>query len=199
MDFDTVFNTYHPRVLKYLSRLVGKDDAEDVTQEVFIKINKSLDTFQNDSHLWTWIYRIATNTAMDKLRLSSREKRKTTSSRDDVFSENLFEGLQNYNGRHFKSFEEEFTLGEMNQCIRDEIDTLPEIHRTVLILKDIHGMSNKDIANTLEISMETVKIRLHRSRTALREKLALCCFLYRNENNDFACEPKDSRVKLLTR
>ncbi len=70
-EFNRIYEEYHAKLFRYLARFVGEDDAEDLTQEVFVKIHKALDNFRGESKLSTWIYRIATNTATDRLRSPS--------------------------------------------------------------------------------------------------------------------------------
>jgi RNA polymerase sigma-70 factor (ECF subfamily) len=71
MDFQEIYTEFQPRILQYLSRMMDPAEAEDVAQEVFEKVNRSLDGFKGRSKLSTWIYRIATNTAIDRLRSAS--------------------------------------------------------------------------------------------------------------------------------
>ena len=71
LDFQKIHDDFRPRLQRYLTRLVGEFEAEDLTQEVFLRISKALPTFRGDSQLHTWIYRIATNAAVDRLRASS--------------------------------------------------------------------------------------------------------------------------------
>ena len=68
MEFQQVYETYQARILRYLIRLVGAEEAEDLTQEVFVKVHQRLKTFRGDAQLSTWLYRIATNAAIDKTR-----------------------------------------------------------------------------------------------------------------------------------
>src|SRR3989337_2876745 len=70
-EFQKIYEEHYFRMVRYLRRLVGESDAEDMAQEVFVKVHQSLDKFRGESKLSTWIYRIATNTAMDRLRSSS--------------------------------------------------------------------------------------------------------------------------------
>src|SRR3989304_7037573 len=71
LEFQKVFDAYQPRILRYLARLVGEHEAEDLTQEVFVKVSQALKTFRGEAQLSTWIYRIATNAALDRLRSPS--------------------------------------------------------------------------------------------------------------------------------
>ncbi|MHC4529684.1 MAG: RNA polymerase sigma factor, partial [Planctomycetota bacterium] len=74
LEFSVVYNEFYEKILRYMERMVGKDQAEDLTQEVFIKVNKGLEVFEGKSKLSTWIYRIATNTALDRLRSRSSRR-----------------------------------------------------------------------------------------------------------------------------
>ena len=74
LDFQEVYDTFQPKINRYLTRLVGESDEEDLTQEIIIKINKALIDFRGESDISTWIYRIATNAALDILRSPSQKK-----------------------------------------------------------------------------------------------------------------------------
>ena len=67
-DFEKVYEEFHPRILRYLSRMAGEASAEDIAQEAFLKINRGLPGFKGESRLSTWVYRIATNAALDRIR-----------------------------------------------------------------------------------------------------------------------------------
>ena len=72
MDFQNVYQEFQPRIHRFLCRLVGPEEADDLTQDVFLKVSQALPTFRGESTLSTWVYRIATNSALDKLRSSAR-------------------------------------------------------------------------------------------------------------------------------
>ena len=80
ITFDAVYRDYYPRIKRYLARLISFDDAEDVAQEVFLKISKSLDSFRGESSISTWVYRIATNAAMDRVRSPAYRARFSSAS-----------------------------------------------------------------------------------------------------------------------
>jgi RNA polymerase sigma-70 factor (ECF subfamily) len=71
LEFQKIYDTYQPKILRYLTRMVGESDAEDLTQDVFVKVNKALGDFRGESKVSTWLYRIATNVAMDRMRSPS--------------------------------------------------------------------------------------------------------------------------------
>lgn len=73
-EFQNIYTTYQPKVLRHMQRMVGECEAEDLTQEVFVKVNQGLKSFRGEAQLSTWIYRIATNTALDRLRSPSYQR-----------------------------------------------------------------------------------------------------------------------------
>src|SRR5512142_1064816 len=73
-DFKQIYAEYYPRIRRYLTRLVGEFEAEDLAQEVFVRVNQALPTFRGESQLLTWIYRIATNAAVDRMRQPSYKR-----------------------------------------------------------------------------------------------------------------------------
>ncbi len=192
-DFEKIYQTFFPKIAAYLRRLVGDDDAEDLTQEVFLKANTALANFRGDSSMSTWIYRIATNLAMDHLRRSSSaaiEHIDTSSSEDELL---LYE--RNMAAEESTPIlDTQIIRKEMNECIRGIVDGLAENYRTVLILSDLEGLTNKEIAGVLDISLETIKIRLHRGRARLRKELETKCQFYRDERNELACDRKTSSL-----
>ncbi|MHC4642996.1 MAG: RNA polymerase sigma factor [Planctomycetota bacterium] len=190
LSFDEVYGEFHEKIGRYVERMVGKDGAEDVTQEVFMKVNKGLEGFRGESSLSTWIYRIATNAARDKL--------KSRSFREDSSKVRLSgpdEETQQEDGsicteEKSLSAEREAIRNEMNECIREFVDKLDENYRTVIILSELKELKNQDIADILGISLDAVKIRLHRARLKLKEVFEAGCEFYRNEDNELACDRK---------
>src|SRR5512143_1250852 len=86
-DFSTIYAEYYPKIVRYLTRLIGELEAEDAAQETFVKIDRSLDNFRGESSLSTWIYRIATNTAMDHLRSPSSKRSARPTDEKDVLGD----------------------------------------------------------------------------------------------------------------
>ena len=84
----------------------------------------------------------------------------------------------------------------MSECVTEYIDKLPLAYRTVLILSEIEGFKNKEIAEVLGVSLETVKIRLHRARSILKKELNEGCSFYHNEQNILACDRKSAFIKI---
>ena len=188
-SFREIYESFQPGVLRFLSRLVGQEEAEDVAQEVFLRVDRGLEGFRGESSIGTWIYRIARNAALDRLRSrpawleSARQLQSHGSDEDpeDVMSRIPDEGA---------SLERDLIGKEMSECIRGRVDTLPESCRRVLVLSEFAGMTNAEVASVIGVSEGAVKIRLHRARTLLREDLRTHCTLYHDELDELACEPK---------
>ena len=157
-------------MLQLARRLLRHEqDAQDVVQEAFLTAFRSLGGFQGQSRLSTWLHRVLVNAALMRMR---RRKRK---------SEPVLEGDLAAKGRTGRSAElplvwddpPEDVAGrrELRRQVRGAIDQLPEIHRTILLLRDIEEMSTTEVAEFLDVSKQVVKTRLHRARQALRGKI----------------------------
>lgn len=179
-DFKAIHDQFRPRVLRYVARLVGDADAEDVTQSVMLKAAEGLERFRGDAAISTWIYRIATNAATDKL----RGRRIETISDAELESEDDEVPA----AARIASLESSAIREEMRACIAEFVARLPENYRAVMILSELEGFRNEEIADILGLSLDTVKIRLHRAREKLRKDLQAGCELYRDECDELACE-----------
>src|SRR5574338_917585 len=147
LDFQQVYGEFHQRIQRYLTRLLGPSEAEDVTQEVFAKISQAVQHFRGESSLSTWIYRIATNTAYDRLRSSSFQRAGEVS-------------LETAGPVHDGSagIDQKLVRTEMNACIDEYIARLPASYRSVVIFSEHEGLTIQEIADTLGVSLDTVKI-----------------------------------------
>ncbi len=193
LDFRNIYLTFHPKIKRYLSRLVGESEAEDLTQDVFAKINQKLKSFRGESRLLsTWLYRIATNAALDRLRSPSFQKMVRNRLSNDSIAE--YEVATEVNvvwaGEKAPSVELQLIREEMNECIRNFIEKLPENYKTVLVLGELEGLRNQEIAEILGLSLDAVKIRLYRARAKLKKELETHCDFYRDERNELACDLK---------
>ena len=192
-EFQELYAAFQPKILRYLTRMVGESEAEDLTQEVFIKIGPALERFRGEASLSTWIYRIATNVALDRLRSPSFQ-RATLPSLDQQ-SPTCEPGMDDKNvwtGEKTVPVEHQIFRKEMNDCVQGFIEKLPEDYRSVLVLSEFEGLKNREISEILEISLATVKIRLHRARERLKKELIANCDSYWVENNEFLPELRRS-------
>jgi RNA polymerase sigma-70 factor, ECF subfamily len=192
LKFQEIHDQFRSKILRYLAHMVGENEAEDLTQEVFVKISQALPTFRGESSVSTWLYKVATNTALDKLRNKSfrpvRQDGPLVTL--DSLDWNEKAALPDVGG---SSAEQRAIRRETNACIRGVIDKLPENYKTPIVLSDIEGMNDKEVAKILGLNIRAAKMRLHRAREKLRKLLSEYCVFYRNEQNDFVCDVKDNR------
>lgn len=188
-DFGRLYTEYQPRIRRYLARLVGEHDAEDLTQAVFLKVSQALQDFRGEATLSTWIYRIATNTAADWRRSPAFRR---PSARAPLEAPGDGERLENETEEpgSLPLADQGLVRREMNQCIRQVVDGLPAPYRDAITLSDIDGLKNAEIAERLGVSVGTVKIRLHRGRGMLRKAMETRCDLYRDSRLGLACDAK---------
>jgi RNA polymerase sigma-70 factor (ECF subfamily) len=169
---DMLVERYGDRVYRLALRITGSnEDAEEAAQDALWTAARKIHMFKGDSAFGSWLYRIAANSAYQKLRARKAKSREI--ALDDVLPS--LDG----EGRHFEPMDDwsqrvdEQTLqGELRQVLEEAIAQLPPDYRTALVLHDVEGISNPDIAETLGISLPAVKSRVHRSRLFLRQRLA---------------------------
>ena len=183
LDFQTVYDEFHAKIHRYLEHMVGPADCDDVTQDVFAKVSVGLAQFRGEASLSTWIYRIATNAANDRLRSRASHPQADVPIDDAPPVED-----------HAPGVEQRLVRRAMNACIGAYIERLPASYRSVVVLSEHEGLTNAEIAETLGVTLDTVKIRLHRARARLRKELGGGCDFYRDDRNEFACEPKAAGV-----
>lgn len=164
--FEALVRKYERLVSTCVYGIVGNsEDTLDVSQDVFLKVYKSISTFKGDSEFSTWLYRIAKNTALDFV----RRRKQNTLSIDSSGEEN--EGIDIPDSNDSTSPEKAVLANERTQMLYDAINQLSEEHREVIILRDINNYSYEDISQKLQIESGTVKSRLSRARENLRKIL----------------------------
>jgi len=169
---EQLLETYADRVYRLTLRITGsKEDAEEATQDALWTAGRKIDTFKGDSAFGSWLYRIAANAAYMKLR--ARKAKAPEIAIEEVLPP-LDEG-----GLHFEPIDdwsprvdEQALNGELREILDTAIGELPPDYRTALVLHDVEGMSNPDVAEALGISLPAVKSRVHRSRLYLRKRLS---------------------------
>lgn len=168
--FNEVVSRYKAKVYNYIYRMTGSsDDAEDLTQEVFIRMYTSIDSFRSQSSLSTWLFRIASNLCIDRFR---RSKTRTT-----AFSlDEPIQGNDSESGHEIpdSTYEPQRLLEntEMAEQIQLSLAQLPEKLRAAVILHDVEGLPYEEIAQIVGCPLGTVKSRLFNARMQLREKLS---------------------------
>jgi RNA polymerase sigma-70 factor (ECF subfamily) len=168
----TLVERYGDRVYRLARRITGSnEDAEEVAQDALWTAARKIHTFKGESAFGSWLYRITANAAYMKIR--SRKAKA-----NDIGLDDLLPSLDE-EGRHFEPMDdwsarvdEAALQSELRDVLEEAIAGLPPDYRTAVILHDIEGLSNPDIAEALGISLPAVKSRVHRSRLFLRQRLA---------------------------
>jgi RNA polymerase sigma-70 factor (ECF subfamily) len=168
--FEKLVARYQNKLIGYSARMLGdQDEAEDVAQEVFIKAYRSLDSFRGDAQFSTWIYRIATNLCIDRIRARKRRPQQAYSL-DEPMDKDEEKG-----GREIADLSAEPTReverDELRRRVREVMNEMPEKMRTILIMCDMQGMAYDEIAKVLDCPIGTVKSRLFHARADLGRRL----------------------------
>lgn len=172
--FDVLVDRYQDMVYNLALRLLGKpDEALDLSQEVFFQIYRKLATFRRDASLRTWVYRIVINLGKNRQRWWRRREREMTAVRVEEAEQDagLWEMSSALKEKGPSSPHDELHRKELGDILHRAIADLPFDQRTILLLKEIEGLSYEEIARTLGLALGTVKSRLARARKALRERL----------------------------
>ena len=169
--FERLVERYRDRVFRLAYGMTkSQSDAEEVVQEAFLNLFKSLSRFRGDSAPGSWIYRIAANAALMRLR---QQRRKPLLSIED-YQPNLRQVAKDSiwpSGLWSRAPDKSVLSDELRHHIEAAVHKLPEKHRLVLLLRDVEGQSNAEVAEALSLTVATVKARLHRARMFVRAEL----------------------------
>jgi RNA polymerase sigma-70 factor, ECF subfamily len=165
-----VLADHQSRIFNLALRITGSvEDAEEVTQDTFLRMLDKVQQFVGRASLATWLYRVGTNQALMKRRSTGRRQEQSWEDPMTAFTE---DGLHATPIRKWRGSVLDIQKEETARIVRDAVDDLPEDYRNVIVLADLEGRSRQEITEILEISVPAVKSRLHRARLALRTMLA---------------------------
>jgi RNA polymerase sigma-70 factor (ECF subfamily) len=176
---------YHGRIRGYILGMVrDPTEADDLTQEVFVRVHRKLDSVRDPDALTSWLYRIATHVCYDWYRKRARQPRldplDVTGGHDPGPKSTRSGGT---------SLDRVIERADMSACVRSYLEELSDDYRQVILLHDLEGLTNPEIAEMLGASLDAVKIRLHRARRKLQVALTRHCDLSHDEHNVLVCEP----------
>jgi RNA polymerase sigma-70 factor, ECF subfamily len=164
--FSAIINKYQEKTFNYVySQVKDYDEALDITQEIFIMTIEALRTFRRESKFSTWFYSIMVNYCKNYRKKSRRY---------NLVSINGSKGDEEYNLQlpdERENPEKEVIMNDSLRIVREEIGRLPDDYREILILRDIEGLSYNEVAEILNISLANVKVRIHRGREFLKNRL----------------------------
>jgi RNA polymerase sigma-70 factor, ECF subfamily len=174
MATECLVTQYGERAYRLAVRITGNgQDAEEVVQDAFWSVARKIDTFRGESAFGSWLYRIVSNAAYQKLR--GRQSRRHDISLEEALP------LFDESGRHVTPVvdwsacvDDPATQVELRTALSAAIAELPAPYRIVLVLRDVEGRSNGEIADVLGLTVAVVKTRVHRARLFLRKRLADC-------------------------
>ena len=177
MDLFAIHDQYYHRVRKYILASVKNEAvADDLTQETFMKVQENLNAVRDPDKISSWIFRIAYHLCQDHFRTLKK------SSTQEKFPD----GLVNIEETPIqKKLEQE----EMSRCVQNQLAFLPESMRSMLIFADVMDFTHQEIADILGLTVENVKVRLHRARRKFKTILEERCTFEVDERNVLICEP----------
>lgn len=168
--FRELLELYRDRVFNVTFRMLGdRAEAEDIAQEVFIAVFKTIDTFREESKLSTWLYRVAVNHSKNRIKYLSRRNDRGRAELD----ENTADSDEGSIGGAARPARPDRALhgAQLEQVLQAAISSLEEEHRVLVVLRDVEELSIEEICEITGLPDGTVKSRLHRARAALRKKL----------------------------
>jgi RNA polymerase sigma-70 factor (ECF subfamily) len=177
------FEAYYQRISRYIMSMVRDTaEAEDLTQETFLRAHRHRNSLKDERAQTAWLYRIATHVCLDRLRQYAR--RAPSESEADIEEVDLAEP-------DGPSLQQIIERDEMSECIQRYLNRLSDSYRAVILLHDLHELTALEIAQLLDDSLATIKIRLHRARLKLRTALQVGCTFSYDDCNVLTCESKN--------
>lgn len=170
--FEAIFNLYSGKLYNVAHRILGETaDTEEVIQDVFWTVFRKAKTFQGNSQFSTWLYRLTVNAALGKMRRSKKKK--------EVEYDEYLPKFQD-DGHHLvrpvvdwsETLEEQYARRELQKMLSRALDELKPLDKAIIVLSDLEGLSDREIAVSVALTVAAVKTRLHRARLFLRGKLA---------------------------
>ncbi len=166
--FSELVSRYEGKVFRLTRHILkSQEDAEDATQEAFLKAFKNLDGFQENSKFYTWLVRIAVNESLMRLRRSSRRQMVSLDEPVDTGEEEMVRELAVWD----ETPEQKYSQEELRGILDQAVDSLAPIYRAVFLLRDVDELSTEETAGALDLTIPAVKSRLLRARLQLREIL----------------------------
>ena len=166
-------DTYGPRIHQLAFRYMKNwEDAEEVTQDVLLKVYRKIDAFRGDAALSSWIYRITFNTAMSRLRTGRLARAAEQQRSDKPQSQDAAPRPPQEPADWSALADDQVMRREMRENLLRALTFLPEVYRIPVVLRDIQGLSTEEASAILGVKTQTLKSRLHRGRLILREHLA---------------------------
>ncbi len=184
-----LFAAYQGRIRRYILSMVRDPvEADDLTQDVFLQAHRKLGSLRDPDAVISWLYRIATHVCYDRFRRSSRQPRLDPLDPGGSLGAGSVGAGPGGDRGDETSLDRVLERAEMSACVRSFLDDLSDEYRQVILLHDLEGLTNAEIAEMLGASLDAIKIRLHRARRKLQVALAASCDFAHDEHGVFVCE-----------
>jgi len=170
--FREMVDEYRSRVFTLTLRMLSnREEAEDLAQEVFITVFKSIDSFRGDSKFSTWLYRITANHCKNRIKYLARRQDRRKAEFDETLHGEATAGVMVAPTKARRP-DEQLQGAQMEELLQQAIGSLDEDHRLLIVLRDVEELSYDEICEITSLPVGTVKSRIHRARVTLRKKLA---------------------------
>ena len=171
--FVEMVRLYQHKVYNLVYRMMGnREEAEDVAQEVFVTVFKSIDSFRGEAKFSTWLYRIAANHCKNRMKYLGRRSYKSTGELDEAAEREMQDSSPSALRPHVDGPDAVLEGLQMERLVQDGIAALDEEHRSLIVLRDVEDLSYEEIGAITGLADGTVKSRLHRARLALKDYMA---------------------------
>ena len=181
-DAGALFEIHHDRIYRYILRMVrNSEEAEDLTQETFLRAYRHRDTLRDEQAVRGWLYRIGTHVCLDRLR-----QRRPNVSIDSTEGASQVESAISMSPSALEVTERK----ETSACVQRCLDFLPDNYRAVIVLHEAHSLTAAEIASLLGLKLTTVKMRLHRARRMLQQVMECGCAISNDNRGVPVCQPK---------
>ncbi len=188
LDAGSLFETHHERIYRYVLHLVRDPaEAEDLTQETFLRAHRRLESLRDLGAVRSWLYRIATHLCLDRLR-----QRKPQISLDGGEGARRVESVASVSPSALEAAERK----ETSECVQRCLQFLPDRYRAVILMREVYSLTAAEIASLLDVNLSTAKMRLHRARRTLEIVMACGCAVSNDACSLPVCQP---RSKVLSR
>ena len=170
--FEELVDRYEDKIFRLAYRFVRNEtEAKEILQDTFLSVWRKLDTFKGDAQFGSWLYRVATSAVLLRLLTHLLHLGVSIEELPVDYLDNYGQ-LPQWGENWAKRPDDELQSEELRRRIQQAVDELPDIYRTVFIVRDVEGLSTEETAEVLQISVPTVKTRLHRARLALRNAIS---------------------------
>lgn len=187
-----LFAAYHARIRRYILSIVrDATEADDLSQEVFLRAHRNLGSLRTDEAALPWLYRIATNVCYDRFRQRSRMPPVDGRDVSDA------PASSSCNTSEDAAPDRIVARAEMSRCVQQYIEELPDAYRQVILLHDVQNLTSAEIAAVVGVSVDAAKIRLHRARRKLQDILRQRCDFSHDDHNVLVCDPSAPQLPLV--